>query len=212
METQDHQETVSTEEIRAILRDVAMLQKEAKEQDVRRQKEYEEWKKECEQCQEKYDEWTRELDQCVDGRMEMEDIFSTPWSKLVDRLVEGELASLLQAHGFDVYATSTRLRGVRDGEQYEFDIVASTIDETIVVKVASMLEMEEMEHFQGQLERILSFMPECKEQPIYGAVAYLRADERADRYAQRQGLFVIRATGKSARIVNEEGFKPKRFN
>ena len=31
----------------------------------------------------------------------------------------------------------------------------------------------------------------------YGAVAYMQADESADAYAERQGLFVIRATGRS---------------
>ena len=30
--------------------------------------------------------------------------------------------------------------------------------------------------------------------------------------ATRQGLFVIRATGSSASIINHEGFRPKRFD
>ncbi len=53
METQHHQETISTEEIRAILRDVAKLQKEAKEQDERRQKEDERRRKEYEERQDR---------------------------------------------------------------------------------------------------------------------------------------------------------------
>ena len=46
---------------------------------------------------------------------------------------------------------------------------------------------------------------------IYGAVAYLRSDSEADLFAQRQGLFVIRATGDSASIINSKDFKPKTF-
>ncbi len=46
---------------------------------------------------------------------------------------------------------------------------------------------------------------------MYGAVAYLKADESADRYAEGQGLFVIRATGSSASITNAENFKPRTF-
>jgi hypothetical protein len=40
-------------------------------------------------------------------------------------------------------------------------------------------------------------------------VAYLRVDGAADRAAYRRGLFVIRATGNSARITNDAGFAPK---
>ena len=46
---------------------------------------------------------------------------------------------------------------------------------------------------------------------LYGAVAYIRAPNGVDVYAQRQGLFVIKATRDSARITNEAGFTPKPF-
>ena len=49
------------------------------------------------------------------------------------------------------------------------------------------------------------------EHTVYGAVAYLKADESSDTYAERQGLFVIRATGSSASITNREGFRPRSF-
>ena len=42
-------------------------------------------------------------------------------------------------------------------------------------------------------------------------VAYLKAHEGTTRYAMRKGLFVIRATGSSAGIVNEPDFEPCLF-
>ena len=51
-----------------------------------------------------------------------------------------------------------------------------------------------------------------RERTIYGAVAYLRAEEEANKYAERQGLFVIRATGDSASIINKKDFKPTAFS
>ncbi|MCY4362329.1 MAG: hypothetical protein OXE42_09120 [Gammaproteobacteria bacterium] len=42
-------------------------------------------------------------------------------------------------------------------------------------------------------------------------MAYLKADSTVTTYAARQGLFVIRATGDSARIVNARDFKPAVF-
>ena len=39
----------------------------------------------------------------------------------------------------------------------------------------------------------------------------LKADESSDKYAERQGLFVIRATDSSASITNREDFRPRTF-
>lgn len=44
-----------------------------------------------------------------------------------------------------------------------------------------------------------------------GAVAYLRADSGSEIFAENERLFVIRATGNSSSIINQEGFIPKIF-
>ncbi|MYA07019.1 MAG: hypothetical protein F4060_07520 [Holophagales bacterium] len=46
----------------------------------------------------------------------------------------------------------------------------------------------------------------------YGAVAYLDADDSVIKHAERRGLFVIRATGNSASILNQPDFKPRVFS
>ena len=51
---------------------------------------------------------------------------------------------------------------------------------------------------------------QCK--TIYGGVAYLRAESEAQTMAMRQGLFVIKATGKSAHILNTTDFQPHNFS
>jgi len=42
-------------------------------------------------------------------------------------------------------------------------------------------------------------------------MAFITADGSSDRMAEKQGFFVIRATGSSSSIVNEPGFQPKAF-
>lgn len=42
-------------------------------------------------------------------------------------------------------------------------------------------------------------------------MAYLRYESEAIHYAMNQGLFVIRATSKSAKLMNPENFQPKVF-
>lgn len=54
-------------------------------------------------------------------------------------------------------------------------------------------------------------LPEYKNFKVYGAVAYLRAEEESEVYAERQKLFAIRATGDSAAIINAPSFTPKAF-
>ena len=40
-------------------------------------------------------------------------------------------------------------------------------------------------------------------------MAFLQADAEADRMAENRKLFVIRATGDSAAIMNRKGFEPR---
>jgi len=43
----------------------------------------------------------------------------------------------------------------------------------------------------------------------YGAVAGIEIDEGVDRYAYKQGLFVIKPSGETVEIINDSGFEPK---
>ncbi len=43
---------------------------------------------------------------------------------------------------------------------------------------------------------------------VYGAVAYIRSAS-SEVYAEKKGLFVIRAVGKNAMLMNAKNFKPK---
>nr|VFK47991.1 MAG: hypothetical protein BECKSD772F_GA0070984_14591 [Candidatus Kentron sp. SD]VFK81509.1 MAG: hypothetical protein BECKSD772D_GA0070982_14581 [Candidatus Kentron sp. SD] len=52
-------------------------------------------------------------------------------------------------------------------------------------------------------------MPEYASKTVYGAMAFLQADAEADRMAENQRLFVIRATGDSAAIANRKGFQAR---
>ena len=61
------------------------------------------------------------------------------------------------------------------------------------------------------LRHVDELMRQYAGRAFYGAVAYLQADESADAYAERQGLFVIRATGSNTSITNHEDFRPRTF-
>ena len=148
----------------------------------------------------------------TDRRLKKTDeLFNSQWGKLVESLVEGDLVALLNARGIEVESTHPRVSGRRNGEHYEFDILAINGGEVVVVEVKTTLRSEDVTHFLEKLARFTEYEPVWKGKKIFGAVAYLKSDANVQAYAERQGLFVIRATGSSASIINRTDFRPRVF-
>ena len=129
----------------------------------------------------------------------------------IPALQQGNQVPLLQARGKTVQSTHARMHGRRNGEHYEFDILAGNGEEIVVVEVKTTLRAEDVAHFLGKLGKFTEYEPVYKGKKVYGAVAYLKADASVQVHAQRQGLYVIRATGSSASIINSEDFRPRVF-
>ena len=139
------------------------------------------------------------------------DLFEGQWGKLMESLVEGDLVRLLRDRGIMIRDTSSRRKGAYQGQNYEFDIIAHNGDEIVVVEVKTTLRVKHVQKFINQLSHLRTWLPEYKHFKVYGAVAFLRAEEESELYAERQELFVIQATGNSASIVNDVHFMPKAF-
>jgi len=148
----------------------------------------------------------------TDRRLKKTDeLFNSQWGKLMESLVEGDLVALLQKRDISVTYTHTNMQGRYNGEHYEFDILAEDGDVVVVVEVKTTLRPGDVAHFLKQLGKFTTYRPLYKEKKIYGAVAYLKANKSVQVHAERQGLFVIRATGSSASIVNDKEFVPRVF-
>ncbi len=142
--------------------------------------------------------------------------FNSQWGKLVESLVEGSLVNLLKTRGIKVRGTSRNQRVFfldADGrrKEKEFDIVVVNDTEAVVVEVKTTLNPGKVRYFLSALEDVKRYFHYFSAMRVYGAVAYIRSEAEADVYAQRQGLFAVRATGDSARIVNPPDFRPKAF-
>ena len=148
----------------------------------------------------------------ADRRMDkLDELFNGQWGKLIESLVEGDLAGLLQRRGIAVQHTVTNPRQNYGERRWEFDIVAINGEEVVVVEVKTTLRVPDIDHFVRRLNEFTDLMPEYASRRIYGAVAYLKAHQQSDVRAERLGLFVIRATGSSASITNRDGFTPRTF-
>jgi len=142
---------------------------------------------------------------------ELDRLFTSQWGKLVESLVEGDLIKLLKERDIQVESIVPRRKGNKNGQNYEFDLIAINGTEMVIVEVKTTLRPDDIEDFHKKLWKAKTFMPEYDDKIIYGAVAFITAEGSSDRMAEKQGFFVIKATGSSSSIVNEPGFKPKPF-
>jgi hypothetical protein len=139
------------------------------------------------------------------------DLFQSQWGKLIESLVEGDLIRLLRERGMDVHETSQRRKGNHDGQNFEYDIIAHNGNEIVIVEVKTTLRVKSVQEFVQKLQKAREWLSEYKNYKVYGAVAFLRAEENSDTYAEKERLFVIKATGNSSSIINNENFVPKIF-
>ncbi len=150
----------------------------------------------------------RETDKKIKEAM---NLFTCQWGRLIESLVEGDLPRVMQERGIMIKRTVERAKS-EDENGYEFDIIAVDGDVCLVVEVKTTLRPDDVTYFLSKLRHFRNWVPEYGiYKRVLGAVAYLRTSADSHKMAQRQGLFTIRATGKSARIVNPAGFEPRGF-
>ncbi|MGB4961060.1 MAG: hypothetical protein WBO36_16370, partial [Saprospiraceae bacterium] len=131
------------------------------------------------------------------------DLFETEWGKLVESLVEGDLIPILQSKNINVHDTSLRRKGSYNGQNFEFDIIVNTTSELIIVEVKTTLRVNDVKHFVNKLSHARLWLNEYKDFTVYGAMAFLREESGSAALAEKEKLFVIKATGNSAAIINK---------
>ena len=201
--TQNH--TALFAEVRQNLIEITKSQKESEQ----RRKELELQMKETDRRMKDTDRRMKETDRRL---KKAEGLFTTQWGKLMETLVEGDLLKLLKQKNIRVDDTTMNMKGCYKDQNWEVDILASNGEEIVLVEVKTTLNLRDVKDFIDKLKKFTTWKPIYKEKKIYGAVAYLKADQGSARYAEKQGLFVIRATGSSSSIINKKDFKPKIFS
>ena len=181
------------------------------------QKENEQWIQETKQIVQETDRIVQETAlqmKETDRRLKKaEGLFTTQWGKLMETLVEGDLLKLLKQQGITVKDTTMNMKSRYNKEEdWEIDILASNGEEIVIVEVKTTLKVQDVKELIYKLKKFTTWKPIYKKKKIYGAVAYLKEDHNSTKYAEKQGLFVIRATGSSASIINKQNFKPKIFS
>ena len=213
-------------EVRQNLREISESQKRSQKNTEQYRKESEQIRKESEQIRKESEQYRKESEQI---RKESEQIrkelklqmketdkklkqfigeTGNRWGALGENLVEGNLAKRLKEKGIAVDSVLTQVKTPRT----RFDIIVVNGTEAVIVEVKCTLDPSDVDEFAEKLRNIRQTFPLLKEKVIYGAMAFLMgANRSADRIAEKQGFFVIKATG-DVLITNKQNFKPKIFH
>jgi len=131
------------------------------------------------------------------------------WYKFCDDLLPQACERLCEERGMPVSQISQRGKRRHGGETLEFEVLLATQEIVLAVEATSLLEMEDIKALMAKLERFRDFFPEYADMQLYGAVAGMGIEAEADRYAYRQGLFVLAQSGETVEILNDAQFQPR---
>jgi hypothetical protein len=172
---------------------------------------FKETDKKFQETDKKFKETDKQFKETDKKIKELSSLFTTQWGKLVESLVEGDLVKLLNKYGIAVEKTIQRVKGHRDGKNYEYDIIAINGREIVIVEVKTTLRVDDVDYFHTKLWKAKHYMPEYNDKIIYGGMAFIITEGASERMAEKLGFFAIRATGNSSFIINQKDFKPKAF-
>lgn len=140
-------------------------------------------------------------------------MFTGQWGKMIEVLVEPDAVGLFQERGIPVKRVFRRAESQLNGRSMEIDLLLENDDIVMVVEVKSTLRVEDVRHFLEKLKLFPLFFPRYADYQIYAAVAGMDILEGADRFAYRQGLFVLGFIGESiVKILNDASFSPRDFS
>lgn len=131
------------------------------------------------------------------------------WAEFVENLIKPAAARIFREQGIDIHYTAMRVRDDDDRGSMEIDILVENSNEIVAIKVKPHLEIRNVKRFLEVLARLKEAFPKYKNYKVYGAVAGIKIDKKADEYATQEGLFLIEPAGDSVIIANSENLQPR---
>jgi hypothetical protein len=131
------------------------------------------------------------------------------WGRFVENMVAPACETLFLNRGIPVHKVSQRVKKRLDGKTLEIDVMVTNEHHVLVVEVKSSLGVDDVKELIQDLRTFRQFFPEYTQKQLYGAVAGIEIEEGADKYAYRQGLFVLAQTGEAVSILNDLDFQSK---
>ncbi|TYQ28221.1 DUF3782 domain-containing protein [Pseudanabaena sp. UWO310] len=131
------------------------------------------------------------------------------WGEFVENLVRPAAVRMFREKGIEVHFTALRVEAQDENGSIEIDVLAENTNEVVAIEVKSHLEVRDVKRFLITLDRFKQALPKYQSYKLYGAIAGIKVDERADEYATQEGLFLIKPSGDTVAIANGQDFVAK---
>ena len=129
------------------------------------------------------------------------------WGRFVEELVRPAVVKLFEGKG--IHLQHTFLRAEDKARTMEIDILGVNSTDVVLVECKSRFSQDDLDEFLEKLPRFKSAFREFSSYQIYAAIAGIEIDQGVDRRAYKKGLFVIKPSGDTVTIVNDDRFSPK---
>jgi hypothetical protein len=133
------------------------------------------------------------------------------WGRFVENMVAPACETIFLKRGIPVHQVSQRVKKRLEGQTLEIDVLVTNENHVLVVEVKSSLGVNDVKDLINDLAQFRQFFPEYANKYLYGAVAGIEIEEGADKYAYRQGLFILAQAGETVVILNHSDFQPKNW-
>ena len=190
------------------LKETERLLKESGQETDRHMKETDRRMKETDLHMQETDRRMKETDRRL---KELHYLFTGHWGKLMEALTTGGLKRALEERNIQVTGVFSNAEKTYNQQKREFDIVAASGEELVVVEVKTTLKLQQVRLFVENLKSFKNYFPEYKDKKVYGAMAYLKANEGAGNYAEKQGLFILNPVGNIIKVMNSVHFSPQQM-
>jgi len=159
--------------------------------------------------QQETDRQMKETDQKIKA---LSGLFTSQWGKLVEALMRPGTVKLFQERGVQVKQMTERRTGRdREGREIEVDMTLVDGGTIVVVEVKTTCKVEDVVWHLDKLGRFKQAFGEYAEWNVQGALAAMRFEEESDRYAYRNGLWVLRCEDGITGIANAANFQARNF-
>ena len=149
----------------------------------------------------------QKLERTVENTNRAVNALTTRWGRFVEELVRPAVVRLFQKKGINVTRTFLRMRSEPGNVPMEIDVFGVNGMNAIAVECKSRLSSDDVDEMCQRLGNLKKAFPEYGSYRIFGAVAGIEVDDNVGRYAYQKGLYVIKPSGETVEIVNDEKFQ-----
>ena len=143
---------------------------------------------------------------------ELSGLFTSQWGKLVEALMRPGTVQLFQARGVVIRQMTGRRSGLdHAGREIEVDMTLVNSGTIVVVEVKTTCKVEDITWHLDKLQRFKQAFGEYATWDVQGGLAALTFEEESDRYAYRNGLWVLKCQDGITSIANSDNFQAQVF-